>query len=256
MSDFLCVSIRIPKSGSSSLARVLEQAFADRRIFFLPHTLDRDGELSALQRARFLRSRVQNLFRHYRAITIATAFDRIEKEARGGDLISGGHVDFLTLRANIARPLKIITLFREPVARALSEYNYSRESYQKKHFLGRIDAAILPKAAGRYSFEGYLDYLLEHRHIYGDVASRYVGWNGTEPIGDFFANHVFHAGILEDANSFVHGLSEKMGRAVSFPHENRTEQVSAESVSRAERSRIEKLFARDFEIYAWQKARV
>ena len=82
------------------------------------------------------------------------------------------------------------------------------------------------------------------------------GANSSGPIGEFFGKNVFHAGILEDTNSFVHGLSDKMGREVSFPHENRTEQVSAESVNRAERSRIEKLFARDFEIYAWQKARV
>jgi hypothetical protein len=254
MSNFLCVCIRVPKSGSMSLTRVLEQAFADRHIFFLPHTMDRDGEISTLQRVRFLRSRAQNLFRHYRAFSISTAYERITREARSGDLISGGHIDFPTATANIPTPLKIITMLREPVARALSEYNYSRESFLKKHFLGRLDAAVLPKAAGRYSFESYLDYLLDRRDIYGNVASRYLGWDGSEPLDDFFAKNVFHSGILEDSEGFTRGLSAKMGKPLSFPHENRTERVSADSVSVRERARIEKLFARDFEIYAWQRA--
>ena len=51
--DFICVGIRIPKCGSTSLCNSLKSAFAGRRIFHLPHTLDLEGDLSPLQSLRF-----------------------------------------------------------------------------------------------------------------------------------------------------------------------------------------------------------
>ena len=45
---FLC--LRIPKSGSQSLTRGLEAAFAGRHIFYVPNTLDPDSRVSRLSR--------------------------------------------------------------------------------------------------------------------------------------------------------------------------------------------------------------
>src|SRR5436309_2180296 len=127
---FLCV--RVPKSGSQSLMRGLEAAFAGRRIFYVPNTLDPDSRVSRVQRLRFLRARFQNLSRHYGSVTMRAAWKRIEREASSGDLLMGGHVDFRTAASHLSRPLKLITLLRQPIARALSEYEYMRRGYARK----------------------------------------------------------------------------------------------------------------------------
>lgn len=245
---FLCV--RVPKSGSESLRRGLAAAFADRRIFYLPDTLDPDSKISRLQRLRFYRSRFRNLFRHYRSFAIGDAFRRISREAAPGDLVMGGHIDFSTAVRGIARPLQIITLLREPLARARSEYDYMRRGYLEKPRLGRFDASVLHKAAGRYDFDSYLDYLLAHRAIYGDVACRYLGWNGHDDLARFFAANVFHCGVLERSAEFEQGLSEKLGLAFALPHENRVA-VERPALSHAQGAKLEAVYPRDCELYDW-----
>src|SRR5215469_5904733 len=137
---FLCV--RIPKSGSQSLVRGLTGSFAGQRIFYVPNSLDPDSRVSRMQRLRFLRARFQNLSRHYGTISMHAVWTRIDRDARPGDLLMGGHIDFRTASTNIRRPLKIITLLREPIARAHSEYDYMRRGYARKPRLNRFDASI------------------------------------------------------------------------------------------------------------------
>lgn len=249
--DFVCVCVRIMKSGSVSLTRVLEEAFADRRTFYLPTTFNLDGELSKFQRLRHRRAVLLNLVAQYRTVRLAKAFNHIASEASDRDLISGGHVDFPTASKNIPRPLKIITILRDPIARALSDYNYTRQGFLKKNALARIDAGLLAKMSARVDFEGFLDFQLEHRHVYGDIASRLVGWDGQSALPAYFESHVFHAGVLEESGSFADALSEKMGKRLSFPHEHRTASSYVSSVGGRERAKIESLFARDCDLYAF-----
>jgi hypothetical protein len=253
--DSLLVCIRVPKSGSASLMRGLEQAFADRHIFYLPDTLNLDGRLSRLQNLRYLRSRSQNLFRHYRTFNIARVYRRIADEGRPGDLISGGHIDFRTAEANIARNLRSIGMLRDPVARVSSEYRYLRRGYFRKPVFNRFDAGVLHRAAGRYDFDGFLDFLHHRRELYGNIASQYIGWDGTEGLSAFFTRTVFHCGVLEESERFARELSEKLGRAFVLPHDNRTSGVREEPVSASQRARIEQVYARDIVLYEWARAR-
>jgi hypothetical protein len=240
----------VPKSGSASLMRGLEETFADRRIFYLPNTLDPDSKVSPLQKLRFLRARYQNLFRRYRNISMQSVWSRIDRDAAAGDLLMGGHADFATVRAHIARPVKIITLLREPLARARSEYDYMRRGQLRKPPLRRFDSSVLHKAAGRYDFDSYLDYLFDHRAIYGDIACQYLAWSRSEPISEFFARHVFHCGVLERSTEFAAGLAEKLDRPFSLPHENR-EPASRPEVTPRQRARLEQIYQRDLNLYAW-----
>jgi hypothetical protein len=246
----LLLSIRVPKSGSASLMRGLADAFAGRRIFYLPNTLDPDSKVSPLQKIRFLRARAQNLFRHYRSINMQSVWSRINRDAGPGDLLMGGHADFRSVRAHIAQPLKIITLLREPIARACSEYDYMRRSQLRKPPLRRFDSSVLHKAAGRYDFDSYLDHLFDRRHAYGDIACQYLGWDGSEEISEFFAQHVFHCGVLERSIDFAEGLAVKLDAPFSLPHENREPMVRPE-VTAAQRARLERIYARDLVLYDW-----
>lgn len=254
MLDFVCVSIRVPKSGSESLDRLLRRAFADRRIFYLPTTLDRDGKLSRLQRLRFRRSQIKNLLLHHRSPSLRHAFAAIDRQAANGDLIGGGHIDFPTLKAALHRPVRMITLLRDPISRLASEYNYSRGIYLDRAPLRRATLATQPAIAGRRDFDGYLDFIEEHHALYADPACRYTGWNGVEDLAAFCARDVFYIGILERRQQFADGLGQKMGKVLSFPHENRTEVASAIEITSSRRSRIERIFARDITFYEWVKA--
>jgi hypothetical protein len=251
--DFICVGIRIPKCGSTSLSRILNLAFSHRKLFHLPHTLNLEGALSVAQAVRFRRSQAQNLFRHYRTFDIAKACARIDRWALDGDLILGGHIDFPFVRDHIARPVKMITLFREPGARCRSEYDYCRARYREKSVLSRLDATIKHRMAARYSFDAYLDFLLEHANSYGNLASRYVGWDGRESLDRFFERSVFHSGVLEQSETFARTLAAKMNVPLWFPHENRTKAATT-ALNAAQRAKIEQLYPRDFQLYEWQLA--
>jgi hypothetical protein len=251
--DFICVGIRIPKCGSTSLSRILKRAFSQRTIFHLPHTLSLEGELSVAQAFRFRRSQAQNLFAHYGTFDMAKACASIEHWALDGDLILGGHIDFPFVRERIGRPAKIVTLFREPGARCRSEYDYCRAGYRGKSALSRLDSTIKHRMAARYSFDGYLDFLLDHADSYGNLAARYVGWNGRERLGQFFERAVFHSGVLERSDVFARGLALKMQMPLQFPHENRSKAATT-YLDAGQRAKIERLYPLDFLLYKWQLA--
>ena len=250
--DFLCVCVRIPKCGSTSLAHMLSDAFTGRRTFYMPHTLNPDAATSLFQEIRFLRTRARNLFRRYRTTSLRKAFQIIAERASDGDLINGGHIDFPSVRQNIPRKAKMITLMREPALRCRSEYDYCRNGYFRSGQLRRFDSGARHKAAARYDFDGYLDYLHEHRACFGNVAANYIGWNGREDLGSFYGRNVFHAGVLEEIERFEAGLSEKMRRRVRMPRINGALTAEHPDVTRAQRHKIETIHPQDFQLYEWQ----
>lgn len=249
--DFICLGVRIPKSGSASLIQLLREAFAGQQVFYLPDTLDPASRITSFQNWRFRKSQIRNLLKHYGTMGLKGAFAQINARANNGDLIAGGHVDFPTVQKNLEKDAKIITILRHPAERCRSEYDYSRRNYFKKNVLTRFDSKLLKKIAGKYSFTGYLDFLLEHADAYGDIACAYLGWDKKVSLADFYANNIFHSGVLEENRNFARGLSEKLGKKLSFPHRNRTAREEKSKIDSEARRKLERLYAKDFELYAW-----
>ncbi|MDP1737191.1 MAG: hypothetical protein Q8L23_07105 [Caulobacter sp.] len=241
--------IRVPKSGSKSLSRIVAEALSDRTSFYLPDTLRREARISRWQAFRLWRSQAQNLSKHWGVTSLAAALAKIDAAARPGDLLIGGHFDQPTVQAGLSRPVRSIVLLREPADRARSDYNYARQGFLKKKPWQRFDAHLTAQAAGRYGFEGFLDYQLEHPEVFGDLACAYIGWRPGTPLESVLPT-IFCWGVLEEAGAFAARMSDLAGRPLTFGVSNATREVEQLDISTAERARIERLYARDLELYA------
>lgn len=245
----LLACIRVPKSGSKSLSLIVAEAFPDRARFYLPDTLRREALISRWQAVRLWRSQSQNLSRRWKVLSLEAAFAKIDAAAAPGDLLIGGHFDQPTVQAGLTRPVKSIVLLRDPAERARSDYNYARQGFLKKKPWQRFDAHLTARAAGRYDFEGFLDYQLEHPRVFADLACAYLGWREGTPIATVLPT-IWCWGVLERADAFAGRMSELAGRPLTFGVSNATRQVEQLDISAAARRRIEQLYARDLELYA------
>lgn len=245
----LLACIRVPKSGSKSLSRIVAEAFPDRPAHYLPDTLRREALISRWQAVRLRRSQMQNLARRWGMTSLDAVLARIDATAGPGDLLIGGHFDWPTVEAALSRPVKNIVLLREPAARARSDYAYARQGYLRKKPWQRFDAHLTARAAGRYSFEGFLDYQLEHPQVFGDLACAYLGWREGSPLETCLAT-IWCWGVLEQPEAFADRMSRMTGRTLAFGRSNRTGPGEPQDITRAEQRRIERLYARDLELYA------
>ncbi len=241
--------IRVPKSGSKSLSRIVAEAFPDRATFYLPDTLRREALISRWQGVRTWRSQAQNLSKHWGVVSLDAALAKIDAAAKPGDLLIGGHFDQPTVQAGLSRPVQSIVLLREPADRARSDYNYARQGFLKKKPWQRFDAHLTAQAAGRYGFEGFLDYQLEHPQVFGDLACAYLGWQAGTPLETVLPT-IWCWGVLEQSDAFAGRMSALAGRPLTFGQTNATRQVEVLDISAAERAKIERLYARDLELYA------
>ncbi len=240
--------IRVPKSGSISLSLMVKQAFDGRRFFNLPISLVGDMGDSPMQRFRARRSQFRHLLRDYSTVSIDKAIAAIERKGSDGDVIGGGHIDHATF-SRFSCPVRYVVLFREPVARFVSEYNYSRAGYFKKKPWLRFDASVKAKLAAKYSLEGYAQALADRSTMFANIAGQYMGIGTPSQIAPRFTQHVFQAGVIEDLENFRKGLSAKTGCAFPAIHTHHTTTKTETEVSPAARQLLERLFALDFEIY-------
>jgi hypothetical protein len=245
----LLACIRAPKSGSKSLTRMLDVAFADRGRHYLPDTYRPETRISRWQAFRLWRSQTQNLRARQGVWTLDEAFRKIDAAARPGDLLQGGHFDHATAAAGLTLPVKSIVMLREPAERSRSEYNYARQGFLKRPPWSRFDAHLVAQAAGRYDFAGFLDYQLDHAEVFGDLVSGYLGWRPGQSY-EAFRETVWCWGVLDGAAAFTARLSALTGKPLEMPRHNVTARVEQTEVSAAERARIERLYARDLELYA------
>lgn len=246
--DALIHCVRVPKSGSKSLLLMLGEAFAGRRIFYLPDTLRPETALSAWQRMRLWRSQRQNLMQKLGTVSLEDAFAKIEAKGRPGDLIAGGHSDQGLVRARLSRPVRCVTLLRDPARRALSDYNYARAGYLKKKPWQRFDAHLLARVAATRDFAGFLDFQLDHAEVFADPAAAFLGWRRDQPLGAWRAGNLWDWATLETAEKLSARIAQRLDRPAIFGRHNRTEAGRSE-ITAEEQRRIERLCARDYELF-------
>lgn len=245
------VLVRIPKSGSTTLRRMMVAAYPQARLFTVPETgATAAGRVTPYEAFRNRRRRLKH-FLGYGAVSEAGMWRRIARDVGDGDIVTG-HLRY----GEPAIPdadLRYITLLRDPAARILSNYNYDRLGFQKRSPARQRYLTGQLQAAGR-SFLDYLHYMAdaERRSVLPAVA--YVTGDETpaDPF-DFLRERYFHWGVLERLDLFAAGLGEKTGREVAPEWGNRTPERERTELTTEERRLIERVFAQDIELY--EKAR-
>lgn len=145
----LYVVIRVPKSASTSLEGMMKIAFPDANVFGMTGRVYGDGSVSLIEKLRAERKERKRLWRSYNRVTQKGAWRRIEKLARPGDIVSG-HFSIDEIRIDDFEQ-KLITLVRNPVSRLLSDYNYSRNGYNKRNVFRKFYQWGRIYAAGKYT---------------------------------------------------------------------------------------------------------
>lgn len=248
MTDALIHCVRVPKSGSKSLLLMLGEAFAGRQVFYLPDTLRPETSLSRWQQVRLWRSQRQNLMQKLGTVSLAAAFAKIEAEAQPGDLIAGGHSDQGFVRWRLSKPVRFVTLLRDPVERAVSDYHYARAGYLKKKPWQRFDAHLLAGVAGTRDFSGFLDFQLEYEAVFANPATTFLGWR-DEPLDAFLAHNLWDWATLETAEKLAARIAERLDRPALFGRHNQSEAAGRAQVAADDRRKIERLCPRDYALF-------
>ena len=191
---------------------------------------------------------MRTLLRGCRALTFAQAWKYIDNHASDGDLISGhiryGDPVLPTFRLNY------ITLLRDPVARVLSNDTGSRLGYQKRNALRRSYVGGHVRAAGTYSFSGYLSYLDESTG--GDANIMWAFSFGTRrfPIRSPSCRQTTSTwAFSKHFDLFATDLGRKLGVQLLPRKSNITPQRTANALTMADRRLFERLFSRDIVLY-------
>lgn len=242
------VVIRVPKSGSHSLSRMMRTALPNARFHSLPNPSKPDAGVSLIEKMRVVRARARRRWRNYGVLTDDKAWAEIAKDVRSGDVIVG-HIGIADVHLS-GFELDPITLIRDPVQRLFSEYFYSKRGYGKRSLFRKIYNRGRLRAAGTLDFSDYLMFLHERGDLYANRATRFITGSPTcaDP-GGYLMENYFHFGTLEHIDTFAETLSEKLRSPVPMQQLNRSENREEIVLSRQDKSRLDDLCGEDIRLH-------
>jgi len=246
--DYLYIAIRVPKCGSTSLQQVLENALPTARCFDMVGQIYGDPEVSTRERFRAFVKVNRRLLKDYHCFGAKASWAKIDRLACSGDMVAGHFsISEVVIHRHATR---FVTVLRNPITRLLSDYNYNRNGYNKRNILQQSILNGRIAAAGRYNFEGYLSFLLDHQQSYGRYMSHYV--LGDQPVADklaFMQNHYFAFGTLEKIDRFCTDFEQKSGAQTASVAKNVTPNKAKLSLSQRELALAERLCEEDLALY-------
>lgn len=244
----LFLLVRVPKSGSTSLSKMVSSALGDAHLFTLPDESKLSFGRNLDEVIRHALTRYKRLLLPYRTWSYAKALKVIGEQAKPGDIVSG-HVSVDTVEIP-GWKIEPITLIRDPYDRFLSYYNYSRVGYEKLDLVNRAVRRNHVKVAGTQGFDGFVDFMWERRAEVGNSATKMI--TGSASCQDPFAfviDHYFHFGALERLDQFAKGLSHKLCIDAKETHANCTNRRAVSDFSAHARAKVEEMFDKDLELH-------
>ena len=242
------VLVRVPKSGSTSLQSIAASALPQARVFETPETRRTISPgVTPYEHWRSRRRRWRHFMKAYGAWTEAGFWRGVNSDASDGDIVAG-HLCY----GEPQLPdfdLRYITLLRDPRERMLSSFNYDRVGFKRRRGWRRSLITGQLEASGK-TFEHYLEHVADPERRAVQPASLYV-LGDEDPADDlaFLKERYFHFGVLDELDLFARGLGEKLGRVASAEWKNRTPKQRHAALSPEQTRLIEKIFARDVEMY-------
>jgi hypothetical protein len=244
----LFVIIRIPKSGSNTLRRIIGAALPQAKIHSMPNPSKPDGGVSLVEKMRVARGRIRRRWRNYNVLTDDQAWTKIAGIAKDGDIVQG-HIGYGDPQLP-GFDLDYVTIVRDPVQRLMSEYFYSRRGFEKRSFIRKLYNHGRLRAAASLNFSDYIAFLHDRQDLYANRATRFI--TGTRTCDDpaaFLMENYFHFGTLEQIDVYVSTLSEKLSSAVPMAHFNRSENREEIPLSAKDKSRLEDLYSEDMKLH-------
>ncbi len=246
------VVIRVPKCGSTSLARMFESALPNSKVFYISSAgielpKESNQNISTIEKIRVLKNTTKSIWKKHKCLTFEGVWKKTNKKIQENDIIHG-HLTIDAIQLHSIQK-RIISVARDPFDRMLSEYNYFRTSYLKKNFITKKFKNKL-YAAGNFSFEGFISYLMENEPVYGRYISRFlIGKHKMNDPIKFIEENYFAYGILERIDLFINDFYSKSGVKLTPKKTNITKQKKLNSLSINEKKIIEKFCEEDINLY-------
>lgn len=247
--DHLYVLIRVRKSGSQSLVKIMQDAYPESRLHPMPHdppTADLGvGFKEEIRLARRQRKRLRKL---YKTTSYPEAWKRCNQTAKSGDIV-GGHFPYGTPDLPDFE-LRYITIMRHPLKRLYSEYRYCKQSFDQRPWWRRLYTSARIQVAGRGSFGDYIDYLDQQGEHFTNPLVAYIT-NGDRELTpyEFLRKHYYHYGLIERAQSFAAKLSSLTGRDVPAAWKNKTRDTGALDGEYYDEAKVQRLIGEDLKLY-------
>lgn len=243
------VVIRIPKSGSQSLSKMVKQSLPESRKFGIP-PLDRESDTKKgiIEFLRHQCMTYKSMYKKYGALGEQAMWEHIDKVSQNGDIITG-HIRYARPKMQNSE-LKYITLLRDPIERIISSYWYARQSYNQRSFLRKLYVKEDIIAAATLSLSDYFHHLADQGERYTNPITRYVtGVTSHQDPFSFLIENYFHFGILEEIELFSKQFSKKMNIQSEPVWPNKTKVKEPFKLTRSDNQILEKLFGIDIELY-------
>jgi hypothetical protein len=240
--------IRIPKSGSRSLGIMVEKSLPSSHHFKIPQlSAVTPDHLHPAEKFRARRRMMRGLLK-YRALSPEMLWNNLSRMARDGDIISG-HMPYGEPQLP-GWQLHYITLLRDPIDRAVSEYFYARKGYLSRPRWRRRYHKGHAEVAGTKSFSEYARYMCDHRPRFSNPALKFStgGDNHQDPLS-FLKEHYFHFGILERMDLFTSQLADKLDAPVCQVWENKSDLPQKYVPANAELEFLHSLLDKDIAFY-------
>lgn len=246
------IVIRVPKCGSTSLARMVTKSLPNSNVFYISSAgielaNEENENISHIEKFRIYKNSTRSIWKKHRCLSFDAVWDKTNQIIKDNDIIHGHlTVDAIQLKECNRR---LISVIRDPYNRMLSEYNYSRTSFNKKNFISKKYKNKL-YIAGNYSFEGYISYLKENQPLHGRYISRFlIGKNKhTNPM-EFLQDNYYAFGVLERMDLFINDFYKKSNIRLTQQKANITKSRKYNELSTNERNAVSKFCEEDIDLY-------
>tara|TARA_Y100000389_G_scaffold131367_1_gene128797 strand:- start:295 stop:1086 length:792 start_codon:yes stop_codon:yes gene_type:complete len=246
------IVIRVPKCGSTSLARMITKSLPDSNVFYISSAgielaNEENENISPFEKFRIYKNSTRSIWKKHRCLSFDAVWEKTNRRIKDGDIIHG-HLTVDAIKLEDFNK-KLISVIRDPYDRMLSEYNYTRRAYNNKNFISKNYKNKL-YAAGNYSFEGYISYLKENQPLHARYMSRFLigKKKHTNPI-EFVKDNYFALGILERMDLFIEDFYKKSNIRLNQYKTNITKSKEHIDLSANERKAVKDFCDEDIDLY-------